>query len=242
MLDNDEQNDKRNQEKITNFVNSVKENQLNEELQDDAKSPEFRTQSKCDVDESEDERSRSSEYLSITEDAERNGHHADTEIDYRDENSISVLNQMEKCFKKENRKLETYFNKLKGKVNVCSLDQSIVNSQEQMTLTKRTEDFQSKEKHLSFTKKLDLETEDLDYLIKKFDIPKSYRIKNVEVNLNLKMKPKSKQQLNLNGSINSSSRLSASINDEIRIQQQIYTPNGNSLSFKIKQEDDLEDE
>lgn len=142
------------------------------------------------LNESEDERSQSSEYLSVNEEAERmaGGEPMNEEEYDEQENAVLVLEQMERTLKRDYQKLSSFFGKLKSKVNISSLDQSIINSQEQLILSKRDEHFETKEKNLSFTRKIDLDEEDLAYLLKKYGVPQDYRIKNVDVNLNLNLK------------------------------------------------------
>ena len=175
-MDNESQNDQRNQEKIQLFVNSIKSNR---QSADGGRL----------FNESEDERSQSSEYLSLNGENERMAGEQMNEEEYDEpEDAVKVLAQMEQTFNRDCKKLGAFFGKLKSKVNISSLDQSIINSQEQLIITKREENAATKEKNLAFTRKLDLDDEDLVYLMKKYEVPHDYRIKNVDVNLHLNLK------------------------------------------------------
>ena len=215
ILDDENQNDQRNKEKIQVFVNATKNGTSFDRSQDqlqENKSPTFSNRSLSNIDSSkfysdetddaEEEKSLSSEYLSINDDNnERNCNKERPDSDYYNndqENSILLINQMERSLKKDYKKLSLFFNRLKEKVNISSLDQCIINSQEQLILSKRDEDIEAKEKDLTFTKQLELSRDDLEYLMKKYDVPSSYQIKNIEVNLNLNLKAKNQDQLSIN--------------------------------------------
>lgn len=196
VLDNESQNDRRNKEKIQIFVNSIQKNESNKRSQDEFQSikPSNRSSinhSKSFNQNTDEEQSESSEYLSINEDAERmicNGSN--------EQENLKIINQMEKSFKKDTKEMNFYLNQLKSKINVTSIDQSLINSQEQLNISKRLEDPETKEKQLTFTKKLKLDNEDLSLLLSKYGVPETYKIKNVEINLNLNLKPKNEQEFN----------------------------------------------
>lgn len=192
IVDNESQNDTRNQEKIQIFVNSIKSDEsyarMHEQFQE-MKSNRLTADHGRYFNGSEDERSQSSEHLNLTGRNERmaNGQMNEDEYDEQ-ENAIQVLGQMERTFNRDYRKLSAFFGKLKSKVNISSLDQSIINSQDQLTLVKRDENCETKGKELEFTRKLELDDEDLAYLLKQHSVPEDYRIKNIDVKLKLNLK------------------------------------------------------
>lgn len=197
ILDNEGQNDRRNQEKIQIFVNSIKSGEQYARLQEQFQEiKQNRLSPDCGryYNQSEDERSQSSEYLSLNEENERMPGGEQMNEAYGDqENAVLVLEQMERTLRRDYQKLSSFFGKLRSKVNICSLDQSIINSQEQLILSKRDENHETKEKNLSFTRKIELDEEDLAYLLKKYNVPQDYRIKNVDVNLNLNLRLRADQ-------------------------------------------------
>lgn len=98
--------------------------------------------------------------------------------------------QMESTVKKNFDELQSIIQQLQGDeaVDRPNLLESLMQEQASLLLTKRVENYQTKEHHLSFAKKIDVTANDLNNLLTKYGISNRLRIEKAEISLNLVMK------------------------------------------------------
>ena len=176
MLEDERYNDAKNQERLNVYLNCIKTKEINSKI--------F---------------SRRSNYTGNSSKGNLNdGNFIDDESDYddsiasfteeADENPVLVLNEFRNVYEKSFEKMNCYFAKLKNKMSSTNLNQGVIDAQAQMSLIRRNEDFQEKEKELTFMRSVCLNYENLDYLMKKYGITDDFEIDKAEVTLNLQLK------------------------------------------------------
>lgn len=184
VIDKLEQSDDRNMKRIQKFVESI--GTKNEELDVDDKADD-----KVDDDESESD--VDNEYNDL-----RNNYEELEDESTDSEDRHEILTKLEESYKRSYEKMKSFFRKLKFKLNLTSLNRGVIDSQEQMILSKRMEDFQQKEKEFTFMKKVNLRYEDLDFLMKKHGVADDFEIDESNVTLVLQLKeedcPSNEQQ------------------------------------------------
>ena len=175
-----------------------------------------------------------------------------------DDQSINYINEMEdknlilseikQLQRRNNEKMNNLFEQLKLNMNSSSLNQGVIDNQNKLQLCKRTEDFQRKEKDLRFIMQINLNYEDLDYLMKKYGISDNYQILSAEFSLILNLKDANSNEDNVkikklndfDRSIdsNSSLKVSSSLNNQktSNYYQSNLTTNHSFNSSKSKKE------
>lgn len=207
IIDKPEQNDSRNQERIQAMVRSLRDcTERRSSKKPSAR--QFKTEPRVAyADDSEDDESlvdvmndHSPDDYPVDEETVQknvqNGYgygHSDDEsdgevVDMEELDKLLILDHIEEKFKKSYDRMNGYFKQLRGRMNSSNMVKGVVDNQEKLVLSKRTEDFQSKEKELIFSMPIDLSYEDLNHLMVKYCIPDNYEISKASVSLNVQMK------------------------------------------------------
>ena len=197
-----EQNDSKNQQRIQALVNSLRDNTA-----EHANRPPFSSLPRVNQNVAHDEQSfmddtREEHNFNAGHHDRANGYgygHSDNETEEEEELNMDeldkrlILDHIEDKFKKNYDRMTGYFKQLRQRMNSSKLCKSVVDNQEKMVLSKRTEDFQAKEKELIFTAQIELNYEDLNFLMKKYCISDDYEIAGASVNLSVQLKEKCQQ-------------------------------------------------
>lgn len=238
IINDESQNDARNQERLQNFVNSLKreppkcqssslsngniisKNRYKVEIMSDEDSSDEETSNNVhDISNMGIENDRYYEQVNnnLNDEEEDN-----LNVEVSDANTI--LKQMEESLKRSTEKMSDYIQHLRSKMNSTNLNQGLIDNQEKLILSKRTEDFQAQEKELTFYKKLNLNYEDLDFLMKKYGINDEYEICDSNLTLTVQLKGNCQaNQFKPNSSINNLSIKNSSINKNSSISKKSST-------------------
>ena len=189
-LEDERYHDDKNQERIDIYLQSIESNEINNKNY--SRKATFKLKN-SNLNNNKNKNLEEVEFLEQQLDEyEEDGNLSDEEN--RNDNMMNCLNEFQRSLTGSYEKMNDYVEQLKSKASLISLDQGIIDAQERLNLIKRNEDFQAREKDLTFIKSIKLNYEDLDYLMNKYGITGDFEIANSTITINMRLK----EQLNSN--------------------------------------------